>query len=337
MITIGFVFFILLVHCDYVQYLYLTPIIFLIMIGYSSNNILNAYNNRYKEYSTISKKYILRTATQYFGSVILGFIIVTLLKQQTWSVLIMMAPYGLGLFAGGKTQAKGLLRRWDEIKSITRNEMWEVAKKYRRQAYFSTPALFLNSYSFSIITFQIESIFDTTTLALYSISNRILGMPIGLVSGNVAKVYIEDASREYEKTGKFVSSYKKTIMFLIVISIPLFLGMYFIAPPVCAKLLGTGWSDAGDYIKILSLMFSFRLIGTAISQSLAVCNKQGWELIVNGSLIIASIFSGILATLARGDIYYFLSVLCISRTLCYFLLIILVFYFSKGSSHDKNM
>lgn len=335
LVTIGFVFFILLFHCDYVQYLYLTPMIFCIMIGYSSNNILNAYNNRYKEYGIISKKYVLRTAAQYLGTIILGLIVVTIFKQTKWSVLIMMAPYGLGLFVGIKEQAEGLLRKWDELKSIDRREMREVAKKYRRQVYYSTPALFLNSYSFSIITFQIESIFNATTLALYSISNRVLGMPIGLISGNVAKVYIEDASREYEKTGKFVKTYKKTVIFLTAVAIPLFLIIYFVAPPVCEELLGTGWSDAGTYIKILSLMFSFRLVGTAISQSLAVCDKQGWELVVNGSLILASLFSGAITRLISEDIYFFLHLLCMSRVLCYLLLIALVGYFSKGSGPAK--
>lgn len=336
LVTMGFAFFILIFHRDYVQYLYLTPMIFCIMIGYSSNNILNAYNNRYREYGIISKKYVLRTAAQYLGTIILGLIVVTIFKQTKWSVLIMMVPYGLGLFVGIKEQAEKLLSKWDELKSIDRHEMREAAKKYRRQVYYSTPALFLNSYSFSVITFQIESIFNATTLALYSISNRVLGMPISLISGNVAKVYIEDASREYEKTGKFVKAYKKTVIFLTAVAIPLFLIIYFIAPPVCTKLLGTGWSDAGIYIKILSLMFSFRLVGTAISQSLAVCDKQGWELVVNGSLILASLFSGAITRLTSGDIYFFLHILCMSRVLCYLLLIVLVGYFSKGSSHAKK-
>lgn len=335
LVTIGFAIFILGFHRDFIPYLYVTPFIPIIMLGYSSNNILNSYNNRYKEYGTISKKYVIRTAIQYLGAVVLGVAFVTGLHLSGLSVLIMMAPYGLGLFAGIRSQAKGLLTKWDELKSVTRSEMWDVAKKHRRQAYFSSPALFINSYSFSIITFLIEDIFDTTTLAFYSISNRVLGMPISLISGNVAKVYIEEASREYEKSGKFENAFKKSFLFLVAMAIPMFFGMYFVAPPVCAALLGEGWDAAGEYIKILALMFSFRLVGTAISQSLAVCNKQGWELVVNGSLILASVVSGALTRAMGGDIYYFLKALCASRSLCYIVLIFLVFLFSKGIGSKK--
>lgn len=194
----------------------------------------------------------------------------------------------------------------------------------------------MNSYSFSVITFLIEDIFGTTTLALYSISNRVLGMPIALISGNVAKVYIEEASREYEKTGRFSNAFQKSFLFLAAMAIPMFLGMYFIVPPLCGIVLGASWDIAGEYIKILAPMFSLRLIGTALSQSLAVCNKQGWELVVNGSLIFASVISGMLTRISGGDIYYFLKAICISRSLCYIGLIMLVYAFSKGIGLNRN-
>lgn len=329
-VTFGFIAFIVFFHRDYIQYLYVTPFVFLVMLGYGSNNILNSYNNRCKEYMTISKKYVLRTTFQNVGTVVLGILFVVLLNIPSLSLMSMMAPYALGLFAGIRSQAKGVILRWSDIKDITKDEMWEVAKKYRRQAYFSSPALFVNSYSFSIITFLINDIFDTTILAFYSISDRVLGIPISLISGNVAKVYIEEASREFEKTGKFEQAFNKSFLFLVMMAVPMFFGMYYIAPPVCAKLLGDGWNVAGEYIKILALMYSFRMIGTAISQSLAVCNKQIWELIVNGSLIIASVISGALTRSNGGDIYYFLKALSVSRSLCYIGLISLVFLLSKG-------
>lgn len=336
LVTVGFIVFIVFFHKNYIRYLYVTPFILAIMVGYSSNNILNSYNNRYKEYGTISKKYVVRTTIQYLGAIILGLLFVTMLKLSSFSVLIMIAPYGLGLFAGIRNQAEGLMKRWGELRSVTKEELWEVAKEHRRQAFYSSPALFVNSYSFSIITFLIESIFGTSILAYYSISNRVLGIPISLISGNVAKVYIEEASREYEKTGKFEKAFTKSFLFLSAMAIPMFFAMYYLAPPVCTVLLGEGWDQAGMIIRALALMFAFRLIGTAISQSLAVCKKQGWELLVNGSLIVASVISGILTRALGGDFLFFLRAICISRSLCYVGLIFLVFLLSKGVGTNGN-
>jgi len=329
-VTIAYSIFIFGFHPDYSKYWYTIPLAFFVVAGYGLNNILNSYNNRRKEYKEISRKYIIRTAVQQISALLLGVVVVMLFKLPEWSVIVMYAPHGLGLFVGAWRQSKGIRERSGELKSVTKGEMWEVAKFHKRQALYSSPALFVNSYSYTCITLLIEDLFDTTILAYYSLSNRVLGMPISLVCGNVAKVYIEEAAREYNLTGKFVNAFKKSFFFLTALAVPMFFAMYFLAPPVCGILLGKGWHIAGDYIRILALMFSFRLIGTALSQSLAVCNKQGVELFVNIGLVCASVISGAITRSLGGDIYFFLKMICVARSLCYVVLIAAVYICSKG-------
>ena len=52
LVTIGFVIFIVGFHRDYIQYLYVTPFIPIITLGYGINNILNSHNNRYSRSRT---------------------------------------------------------------------------------------------------------------------------------------------------------------------------------------------------------------------------------------------------------------------------------------------
>lgn len=110
-VTVGFIVYIACFHQKYIPYLYVTPFATMIVLGYGINNILNSVNNRYKEYATISKKYLIRTAIQSIGAVVLGLVFVKVLKMPSLSVAIMMAPYGLGLFAGVKSQAQGLIEK----------------------------------------------------------------------------------------------------------------------------------------------------------------------------------------------------------------------------------
>ena len=331
LLTIAYSIYLFGFHAEYKQYWYTIPFAFFIVAGYGLNNILNAYNNRRKEYREISKRYVVRTAVQRISSLLLGILIVVLLRLPQWSVLVMYAPHGLGLFVGAWKQSKGIRDRGEELRTVTMEEMWAAAKAHRKQVLYSTPALFVNSYSYTCITLLIEDIFDTTVLAYYSISNRVLGMPIALICGNVAKVYIEEASKEYNATGRFVKAFSKSLIFLIALAVPMFFAMYYLAPPLCEVFLGKGWFIAGEYIKILALMFSFRLIGTALSQSLTVCNKQGVELLVNLGLVVASVFSGILTRRMGGDIYFFLRSICISRSICYVVLIAGVYFCSLGN------
>ena len=335
-VTIYYSIYLLALHSDYAGYWYVIPLTFLIIAGYGINNILNAYCNREKEYSTISRKYVMRTAVQRIGQLLLGLVVIFLLKKQNLAVLAMVAPYSLGLFAGVVNQSKGLRERWAELKSITWSEMLNAGWFHRKQVYYSTPALFINSYSYTVITLQIESIFDREILGYYSISNRVLGIPIALVAGNIAKVYIEEAAKEYGKTGKFINAFKKSFLFLIAIAVPMFFAMYFLAPPVCARFLGKGYIVAGGYIRILALMFSFRLIGTALSQSLAVCSRQGMELAVNLGLVGASLLSGFVTRAISGDIYFFLRMICISRSICYVFLILCVWLCARGTLKNRK-
>ena len=68
-----------------------------------------------------------------------------------------------------------------------------VAKIYRKQPMCSAPAIFINSFAYSVINILVDEIFGTVYLAYYSLSYRMLGMPLSLVSGNTAKAYYEKA------------------------------------------------------------------------------------------------------------------------------------------------
>lgn len=320
---------------EYRQYLYVLPFAFLIVFGYGINNLLNAYNNRCDDYKMISRKFVVRSAVQRLGMVVSGVIVVYLIKMESLSVLAMIIPYSLGLFVGVRNQASTLLARKEEIRSVTVAEMKAAAKLHKNQPLFSAPALFVNSFSYSSITLIIEKLYDTSVIAYYSISNRVLGMPISLISGNVARVFIADAAKEYAKTGGFRKAFKKTFGFLLALAIPMFVAIYFLAPPVCGWLLGDGWEVAGEYIKILSVMFAFRLVGTSLSQVLAVCNKQSLELYINLGLLAAAVLSGVLAWRFQQDVQFFLQILCILRSVCYAALIICVYIFSGGRKEKQ--
>lgn len=58
------------------------------------------------------------------------------------------------------------------------------------------PAHFLNSASYSMLNFYITELFGLGILGYYSITYRILGIPLTLVSLNVSKVFFQRASEE---------------------------------------------------------------------------------------------------------------------------------------------
>lgn len=323
---------------EYQQFAYLVPVVFIYLVSYGLTNTLNSYNNRHGEYKMITRMHMLRTFAQCFGTVLLGLIFVTLLHIDSLqvSVPVLVVPYCGGMLFGVFTQGKGLFSRYKELKAITGEELWEVAKKHKKQPLVSAPAIFANNASYSLITISINNLFDAAVAGYYSISTKLLGMPISLISGNMSKVFMEQAAKEYNATGKFKRAFNKTFVFLVVMAVPMFFAMYFLAPPVCAWLFGGDWVIAGEYIKILAMMFTFRFVATALSPGLYVCRKQFSELVIQVAFLLVTALAAIISSVYGFDVEQFLWAMSISRSLVLAGLVFMVFCYSRGYGHKKE-
>lgn len=329
LITVIYAAYLLLFSKEYVKYLYLMPAICLYLISYGITNILNAYNNRNGEYKLISSMYVMRTMCQCLGVLVPGFIFISVFHFHWLSVPVLIIPYCLGMFFGLMTQSKTLREHKNDILSCSKEEVKLAARLHKKQPLFSMPALFANSLSYSVITVAIEALFSTKTLGYYSVSTRLLGMPLSLISGNVSRIYMEEASNEYARTGGYRKAFRKSFLFLLTLAILMVLVMYFLAPPICELLFGSGWYVAGVYIKILAVMFGMRFIATAMSQSLSICEKQQYELFIQIFLVSAALLSSLLTVIFDYTIEQFLLCVCILKSVGFVLDIAVVYYFSK--------
>lgn len=310
---------------------YFAAFIFILLICSGVINILISYNNRKKEYKLMTSVYVLRTAIQNIGMIILGFI--------QASVLGLLISQTLGQIFGLNRQAKSLKPYLNEIILVNKKEVIEAAKEHHRQPLLSAPASFVNNFSYSSINLFIQNLYGLSSLGFYSISYRVLGLPLSVVSSNVAKVFFEDASREYDKNGQFYSSFRKTTIFLIVLAIPMVLLMYFVVPPLCSFIFGQDWSVAGTYIKILAIMFGIRFIVMTLIPGLLIVNKQNYELILQILFVVASISCFIIAKIFLLSINQYLSSINISFSIIYILFYFVILRFArnkKGVNNDAN-
>jgi len=295
--------------------------VFLILLSYALVDVFTAYNNRQKDYKTISSVYILRTAVQNIGAILCGLCIA--------SVHCLSMPYALGLFAGLSKQARPLWGRFGEILSTPWNKVKDVAMIHIKQPLFSAPALLANSLSYSLVTILLESLYGLEEVGYYSVSVRLLGLPLALVGTNVSKVYVERASKEYNNKGEYYETFKKTFSFLLCVSVLMVLALYFIATPLCTFVLGSNWTDAGKIIIILAPMFGVRLITSAMSPSFVIVQKQKVELVIQSFFLISNLLSYFISKLLMLDIYGYLKILSILFTLSYTTYLLMIFIYSR--------
>lgn len=336
-VTIVCLIYFLWIETSLSRYLYMLLPIWIYMVSFGLTNTLNSYNNRYREYKVIAKMHVYRTAVQSLGTVFLGLIFVFWMKIRALSVPILVIPYCVGMLAGVFSQGKNIWINRASIANVKAESVRAIAKKHSRQLYLSSPAIFANMFSYSLITIFTNALYGETITGYYSLSITLLGLPITLISGNLSKVYMRDAANEYDKTGKYIQAFKKNAVFLVALAIPMFFIMFFLAPPLCAALFGQKWLVAGEYIKALSIMFCFRFISTALSPGLYIAKKQTAELIIQVSLLVVTALVGLAGNYYIIEPITFMWILGIARSIVMLVHVCVVYYYSKGGERRAGI
>lgn len=326
-VTIGYYIYIRFISSQYEYYNVTIIFMFLLLLSYSINNVLVSYNNRNKDYKIMTSVYVVRTLFQNLTSIIVGIL--------NLGISGLLFSYCVGQYIGLNKQAESLKKYRINLKKVTFRELFYVLKRHYKQPLFSAPAIFFNSFSYSSITIFLEILFGMSAVGYYSISVRLLGLPLSIISGNISKVFFQEASKEYNSTGQFYKSFKKTFKFQLCLAIPMVIGMIFLAPKVCAVFFGEDWQISGRYVSILAIMFGFKFIVTSLSPGLIIANKQKNEFFLQGIFAIASIFSFIITKFLKLSIEYYLILISITFSIGYLVYLISIFIYSKKSVNIK--
>jgi O-antigen/teichoic acid export membrane protein len=294
---------------DYREYAYAIVLIFIMLILNGLIRILESYNNRNKEYKVMTSVYVLRTSIQNIGAIIFG-----LFKIGALGLLI---SHIFGMIFGFKRQSKTILPYLKKVWNSNSIDIKEVMKSHYRQPLYSAPAVFANRFSYASILLFIESLYGLTALGYYSIAYKALGLPLTVMSNNVSKVFFQEASREYDSTGGFVNSFKKTTLLLLIFTIPMVLVLYFLSPIIFELVFGDGWIQAGIYVQILSPMFGIRFIVNTITNGLQVVKKQNLELLLQILFIVSSVSAFIISKFYDLNINQFLGYISLFFSIVY--------------------
>lgn len=300
-----------------------------LLIAHGITNPLTSYNNRHKQYKVIASVGVLRSGAQSVGQLLLGW--------YKYGTLGLLASQLVGSLLGLKGQAALAKLNIKDLATVSPKELKVVLKKYRNQPIFSTPALLLNSLSYSLINFLINSLYGVKELGYYSLAFRMLVLPVQLVSLNVARVFFERASAEVRQEGNCYNAVKKTAGILSIISAPLFLLVFLLAEPLFGILFGQDWVRAGTLVKILTPMFALRFVATSLTLVLIISGKQKIELLWQALFVLLSLGGYYFAKKYSVSLETFLFWLSSGYALNYIFLVIYVFRVSGKTFHKSRV
>jgi len=233
-------------------------------------NLLNYYNNRKRFYKDLAKANIYKSIGMVIVQLSLGLLktgAAGLISGQLFSQIILNIKLILNV------KNLNLLSRIKKVKIIA------LGKEYINFPKYSVGGVLANTLSQQLINILISSLYGIKTLGFYNLSQRILGIPLGLIGCSISQIFFERAVQEKHKTQGIVKTYIFTIKILILISIPTFTTIYFISEDLFTFVFGERWRMAGEYARLLVPLFAIRLIVSSISPIYDIFNAIRIELL----------------------------------------------------------
>lgn len=145
-----------------------------------------------------------------------------------------------------------------------------AARRHRDFALFALPADLL-----STVSAQLPLVFFSDgTRGLFSFTMTILGAPLTFVAGAIHDAFKERASRDFRENGSFAEIFTRLTRVLVLLSVAPALVLLVGGPTLFGFAFGEQWRTAGDFARILSLMFAIKLIVSPLSYSYFIVGKQ---------------------------------------------------------------
>lgn len=304
--------------------LYFLPIsLFFLGITQSCSYWFNR-NNKYKNISITS---ISKSTTSSILQISLG--------------LLSFLKYGLviGLISGQLASAIYSLylafkEKIIETKNLSLEKMFNLINKYKSIPIFNTSIAVSNTLSNHLPIFLLTSFYSLEMTAFYGLANRIIAIPMGLVSKSVGQVLYNEATKKFNNGENLrslvISTYKK----LAKLAVIPFAILLIATPTIFSFLFGSEWKLAGIFTQLLIPWLFFMFLNSPMSYIITILNKQTQLLVYDILLLIFRFFALFAGYKFFDNIIYSIFLYALVGV---FFNIFLLFYIIKISNTNTNI
>ncbi len=264
-----------------VKWFYLIPASIFLTGFYQS---LNYWANRHSRYKMLATNRVVQSVTAtgtnlffgFYGLGAIGILLATLLGQLVATILIACRLYLLD-------------KEMKELISL--KVMKAQAKRYIKFPKYDIPSMFTNVLANQIPVFMFGKYFSSQVVGFYSLTNKVMGVPVGLISGSILDVFRQRASSDYAKYGNCKHIYVKTFKSLFLFAIFPFLFLMFFSPMLFSIIFGDSWRVAGEFASIMSVMFFLGFVVSPLSYVFFIAEKQNYNFIGQICILIINLCS----------------------------------------------
>lgn len=292
-------------------------------------NTFNLWLNRTGKFSDISTGKILRSAFSSGFSIAFGL---TVLKTGGLIVADTIGQFCAGVFVLGRSLKEGSAK----ILSFRKDRMKAMAIRYKHFPKFNVVSGLFEKGAGQMPVILLSGFFGQAVTGFFSLSQRIIAAPGSLIGVSVGDVFRRHASAEFSEKGNCHETFMKLFRILLLISVVPFVLLFAFSPAVFAFIFGEEWRIAGEYTRIMTVMYFLSFVVSPLSNMFIIAEKQNIDLVIQIFLFAFVTISFIAGHSIFGDPASAILLFSITYSVKYCIEFWLSYRFSKGRKPDIN-
>lgn len=216
-----------------------------------------------------------------------------------------------------------------QFKLPKKSEVIDALREYRVFPAINLPSDLLNVYTNQNPIILLSYFFNSSVVGWFSLTQRVIGIPVKLISSSTLEVFRQKASEEFNLNGSCDRTFIETARFLFSTALVPTLIVGIFSPILFEFIFGRDWLPAGYYGRYLSVLFFFRFVSSPLGFTLMITGKHKWNLYWQASLLMVTsvgITIGFLFESADLSVLLF----SVSYSLMYFVYFLLSYKASLG-------
>jgi len=299
------------------DWLYFIPIS---VCAFTSYQIFSSYENRIKNYKRISISKVYQSLSTSFLNL---------------SLALFKANY-FGLIVSRLIGSIIALLTLKSISNITFkydfNRLLIMAKRYKKFPIFSLPSDFLSVLTSELPIIMFVMMYRSEEVGLFALTIRVIGIPVGIVSGAISSVFRQEASSHYAIKENCKKIYISTAKTLFLVSIIPFMILGIFSPYLFVLIFGQEWRLAGDYTQLMSLMYFFKFTVSPLSFMYYIAEKQKEDMYLHFYVLLSGITAIYSGYHFYNDVYYSILFYSMNYVVIYIYTAIRSYTFAKGKT-----
>lgn len=169
----------------------------------------------------------------------------------------------------------------------------DIAKKNAHYPKYMLPSGLANSLTMNITPLTISMAYSVSDTGLYGMVNRVLGLPLTMISNSVSQVFLKQASVDKENKNNLDKTFANVAKWLAIIGIVPFGILFLFGDPILPFFLGADWKGTATLLKLVIPLFAVRFVVTPLTSSAIALGKQKatllWQCCLLGTVLLPSI------------------------------------------------